>query len=736
MLIGLALFPGRRACARLVAVLLVGWALGRISGEAAPAVLPPTPAPTSLPLALDAQSAHQLDVVESTPGTWEIRTTGGDPYLTTQPFAAAAPAWRILSFECLCLGRIKPFQVFVGAPWNESRTVTAPELPYSEGWQTFALDLGPAWERAPTPPTRLRLDFGTAAGQVVQVRHLRLRAPEPREQEAAARRVAHQQEEAALAAELSQYLTRVFPVQLTAVRARSDTVEIEGRLAPASAAEGLWLAEVPVWVPLAHREGALRVARLEVSAAAGTFSVTVPRWVSAAPFPGRRDRLLTRWVVVRAGQERDTPCSAARYADEVAARAPLPAAVLRSKKGLGGFQLGRGELAGELEALGIDSVTVNLPLNRYLRGRPSAKTMPFTYGGRTFHADRNALDTLDRTLRAAAARGAVVLAIVLVPKAGQWDGPELGRLMQHPDCDPAGIFSMANVTSAEGVTHYAALMDFLAERYSRPDGSHGRIHHWIVHNEVDAGWTWTNCGEKPPLRYVDQYHKSMRLVHLIARQYDPGARAYISLTHYWTETASVRYIPSREVLRHLLAFSRVEGDFDWGIAYHPYPQSLREPKTWLDQRATFSFDTPLITFKNLEVLDAWVRWPAHRYLGRTVRSVQLSEQGPNSPDYSPRALAEQAAAMAYVWKKLQPLTAIEGFQFHNWIDNRHEGGLRIGLRRFPDDSEAPLGPKPVWHVYRALGTPEEDAACAFALPLIGLRGWDAVLYRGVIAGEP
>ncbi len=229
---------------------------------------------------------------------------------------------------------------------------------------------------------------------------------------------------------------------------------------------------------------------------------------------------------------------------------------------------------------------------------------------------------------------------------------------------------------------------------------------------------------------MDQYHKAMRLVHLTARQYDPHARAYISLTHHWAQTVNPRFMPSREVLEHLLAFSRAEGDFDWGIAHHPYPSSLREPKTWLDLGVDFTFETPKITFKNIEVLDAWVRQPAQLFLGRHVRSVHLTEQGPNSPDYSERALQEQAAAMAYLWPKLRRLDAIEGFQFHNWVDNRREGGLRIGLRRFPDDADDPLGAKPVWHVYRALDTPDEARATAFALPLIGIRDWSEVLHLG------
>lgn len=73
-----------------------------------------------------------------------------------------------------------------------------------------------------------------------------------------------------------------------------------------------------------------------------------------------------------------------------------------------------------------------------------------------------------------------------------------------------------------------------------------------------------------------------------------------------------------------------------------------------------------------------------------------------------------------------------GFQYHNWVDNRHEGGLRIGLRRFSDDQEKPMGTKPVWDVYKALGIPDEDRACAFALPVIGLKDWSEAIHRGPI----
>src|SRR3546814_9953661 len=163
-------------------------------------------------------------------------------------------------------------------------------------------------------------------------------------------------------------------------------------------------------------------------------------------------------------------------------------------------------------------------ISKMLRSQPSETNIPFKYGGKTWYADRDWIERHDRTLREAAKRDILVSSIVLIDKAVNTPDKVIGALLEHPDCDPAGIYSMANMTSAEGVEAYAAAMNFLARRYSRPDERYGRVHHWIIHNEVDAGWVWTNMGEVDTLLFMDTYHKSMRLVQLIARQYDPHAK--------------------------------------------------------------------------------------------------------------------------------------------------------------------------------------------------------------------
>jgi hypothetical protein len=269
-------------------------------------------------------------------------------------------------------------------------------------------------------------------------------------------------------------------------------------------------------------------------------------------------------------------------------------------------------------------------------------------------------------------------------------------------------------------------MDFLAKRYSRPDNRYGRIHHWIMHNEINAGWIWTNAGDKTALLYMDLYHRSMRTAYLIARQYDPNAKVFISLEHHWTMKPDAHFYAGKELLELLTLFSRAEGDFDWAVAFHPYPQNLFDPRVWKDTQVSFTFDTPKITFKNLEVLDAFVKKPSMRFEGKRVRAVHLSEQGLNSRDYTPAELRDQAAGMAFAWNKYKNLDSIEVFHYHNWVDNRHEGGLRIGLRKFPDDKDDPLGKKPIWFVYQAMATPQEEEVLAPYKPVVGVRDWGEV----------
>ena len=436
-------------------------------------------------------------------------------------------------------------------------------------------------------------------------------------------------------------------------------------------------------------------ALLDVKLDRGFFEITVPR------FSGDRDLLLSRWRVKDAKGEFRSPF---HYADEISCRAPdLPKVKPRTKKGLGGWFAG--PFTGELDELGIDAFTVNVVVNELVSLQPEEGTTPFIRQGKTYHARLKNFERLDETFRQAEKRGAVVSAILLIANPAK-GGDETAKLLGHPDAVKDGHYAMPNLASTDGADFYGAILDFMADRWCRAKGPHGRVHHWIMHNEVDAGWEWTNAGTKTDVEYMDLYHRSMRLMSLIARKYDPHSKPLISLTHHWADKGRAEWYGSKRMLELLADHDKKEGSFPWGVAFHPYPQDLTEPKTWDDDQATPGFDTRKITPKNIEVLDAWMKQPRFLFHGKP-RPVHLSENGFNSRDYSEKSLAEQAAGMAFAWTKIKDLKTIESWEYHNWIDNRAEGGLRIGLRKFSDEPGDPAGTKPIWVLYRSLGTKDE-----------------------------
>ena len=707
-------------------------------------------------LQLSSENAKDIELSEAGAGAWRVEATGGDPYLFTKPLSTPREAGHtVLTFEYFSTGYLDKFQVFFGPPISENSSLSG-ELGVREGWTSYSLDLSRVLNDWGKKGDFLRFDLGSNPGYQLQIRNIRFRKPNLEEQTRAANYERNKRREAVKKAALKKYLNRDYPLELSRISVKADSVIVEGTAFKDG--KKLFLAEVPLnediaWdasfeylfdIPTGNTaistgtQGSAAISagtqeNAAVSMQEGPkdkagFRMAVARYRPAGDH--KTDRLLSKWVIVEKDGEGIRLLSHARYADHIESLYDLPEKHLAGKKGIGGFHAGK--FTSDLDSLGITSVTVNMWISKMLRSQPSDNTISFEYGGKTYYADRNWVERHDHTLQETVKRDLLVSSIVLIDKAVNTPDKTIGAIMEHPDCDPAGIYSMANMTSAEGVEYYAAAMDFLAKRYSRPDKKFGRIHHWIVHNEVDAGWVWTNMGEADTLLFMDTYHKSMRLVQNIARQYNPHSKAFITLTHYWNWTLDKHFYLSKDLLEILLKYSSLEGDFDWGIAHHPYPESLFEPKSWEDEKVDFTFDTPLITFKNIEVLDAWVKQPSTMYLGKHKRTVFLSEQGPNSPDYSAKSLAEQAASMAYVWKKMEVLDGIEAFQFHNWMDNRGEGGLRIGLRRFPDDEEDPAGKKPVWYVFRDLGTPAQEQAIEFAKDIIGIDSWDEVQYRGPI----
>jgi Family of unknown function (DUF5722) len=412
----------------------------------------------------------------------------------------------------------------------------------------------------------------------------------------------------------------------------------------------------------------------------------------------------------------------ARGAEQSASRYNEPFPVVSSKKGL------QVQMLDDAIALGIKHGALNVNLTSLVDLSSDTNSLPWAIDGRTVRFRKSAINGLDHQVKRLSDAGAVVSLILLTYASGD---AARDTVMLHPRYDKSAPNRLGNFNTVtpEGALHFRACMEFLCDRYNQPGQPHGRAVNFILGNEVNSHWFWANMGRVTMEEFADDYLRTARLAATALRKISSSARLYLSLEHHW----SIRYpggkedqaFPARPFLDYFNRRAKEQGNFDWHIAFHPYPENLFEPRTWRDKSATTNDNSPRITFKNLEVLMRYLHQPELLYQGKP-RRVILSEQGFHTPD-KPDGEILQAAGYAYAWRKVAAFDGIDSFILHRHVDHGQEGGLKLGLWSRDTNSPsaaAPLAKKKIYEVFRAADTPQWEEAFRFALPVIGITNWN------------
>ncbi|HEY8455866.1 MAG TPA: DUF5722 domain-containing protein [Actinopolymorphaceae bacterium] len=514
---------------------------------------------------------------------------------------------------------------------------------------------------------------------------------------------------------------------ITSVSAGDDTIVVTGRVEPGATDVAIYAlgAEAD---PESYADAAPTVTATPDTD--GAFVASIPR-LDAEGW----DRLYDQYVAVVGSGDTAELVGGPRFVDQLAFTPErdfdYPTAL--SKKGL------QVEMTDDAEELGVQHAGINVPFNSLMRigpGDDPAQVIPFESNGRTYYFDRNAVTQLDAQIKPLSDNGVLVNLILILYRDG--NPQSAWPVLHHPDANlDAGIVFAFNTKTAEGVAYFTAAMEFLADRYTRADQKYGRAVGYIVGNEVDAQWVWANSGDMVLEDFLGYYAKAVRIAWLATQKYWNGARTYISLTHCWTTVCGAnpdpanptRFYPGKDVIDQLNALTKRTGDVGWNVAHHPYPEDLRNPAFWNDQTATPGFDTPRITFKNIEVLPAYLDQPDLHY-GGASRRIILSEQGCNTPDASEEAERLQAACYAYAYYKIRFLDSIDAFILHRHVDHQQEGGLRLGLWTWDDErpeSAMPGRHKVSYDVFEGIDTSRSLDVTEFAKPIIGIDDWADVI---------
>jgi hypothetical protein len=452
----------------------------------------------------------------------------------------------------------------------------------------------------------------------------------------------------------------------------------------------------------------------------GAGEITVPRFADGC------DRLYRKFQLVDSATGR--ALGLAHWPDDLAAlpawnqALPWPA----SKKGVScPVDL------EDLKTLGVTYTDFGVVLAGIFdwTGGPPAET--WTVDGQELPINVTYIRDLDRQIKRMTELG---INVTLIPVNGVPAQPDPANPLINPATDLPGTpnhIGTFNLTDERGLRFYRGAFEYLAQRYSDPAGEHGWVSGYVVGNEVQSHWYWHNSGLARGEDVARDYAGMLRVAWLAVRRFHSSVRVYASLDHFWTARADanpLKSMPGRELLERLNETIGAEGNFPWNVAFHPYPEDLAEPRFWNDQTAGLGFDSPRVTFKNLEVLPAFLAQERFLYQG-VPRRIILSEQGFNCPD---NAAGEtiQAAAYAAAHYKISHMPAIDAFILHRHVDHRDEGGLHMGIwtrKLTGDDPTAPDRRRLLHEVFRRADSDRWQEAFEFAKPIVGIKDWAEML---------
>jgi hypothetical protein len=393
----------------------------------------------------------------------------------------------------------------------------------------------------------------------------------------------------------------------------------------------------------------------------------------------------------------------------------------------------------DVDILGISQAAMSINQATAMTLSPN-NAIEFLYNGKPYYFKKSIIEDMDKHLRALSEHGVMcVMRYINAPFLGliKETEDELVDIILHPSHDndfPSAYMSAFNVRTEEGLDYFCACTEFFAERYSREDQKYGCCLSFEMGNEVTSQYIWNNAGELTCQQFMVEYTTVMRLAWLLSSKHYANFRIHTSFDQYFTgrhvPAEPKRFYGMRESIDCIAANCATEGDFPWNIAFHPYPENLSYPDFYHDREPSYTFETRRITFKNVEVMPAYLAQEHLLYKGQPRRII-LPEQGFNSRTGEPYTEYEAAYGYVLAYLKIRKQPTIDMFLHYSYMDNPWEFGLNLGVRRFGgyDETNKQVAgePKPIYWVLRDMDTPAEAGRIEAAREFIGSMLFDRIL---------
>lgn len=371
----------------------------------------------------------------------------------------------------------------------------------------------------------------------------------------------------------------------------------------------------------------------------------------------------------------------------------------------------------ELTDLNVKHTIYNIPLS-HIMGETTDQTFPtitYAYRGRNYLFNGAAVNGYDGLFTYLSEQGMTATAVVL----NDWN-EEFPELI-HPearDQESGAYYYMFNASEAEGARTLEAVASFLAERYS--DGKHGMVHSWVIANEINQNRVWNYMNTKDVYHYTKEFEKSFRIFYQAVKSHYANARVYFSIDHAWNsnEGDNGSFFNGRDIMEAFNEAALQHGNYDWGIAIHPYPEPLTRVNYW-SQEYDKTIDASHLSIMNLNVLTDMLSGEAYLDRSGEVRSVTITELGFTSG--SGERL--QAAAFAYCYYIVEDNPYVDAFLMNRQTDAPEEvmAGMAFGVYEYDHT------PKYIRDVFRDIDTDRAGEHMDFMLHILGADSLEEAL---------
>ncbi len=379
--------------------------------------------------------------------------------------------------------------------------------------------------------------------------------------------------------------------------------------------------------------------------------------------------------------------------------------------------------------LGVKHVTTNIAFSQIM-----GSGITYQYDGKTYSFNKAVVDAYDRTISALSGKGMTVTVILL----NDWNPNTPDLVYPGTQKSSNAFYYMFNGATAAGFEQTKAIAAFLADHYSGTNPNYGKVSNWIIGNEIN-NQQWNYVGEMDLTSYVKAYQQAFRIIYTAIKSTNANDRVYFSLDYNWMNEQDGKFkYGGKEIVDSFNSIANVQGQMDWGLAYHPYPCPMTEPEFWDDPQSTGlftqDFNSPVINFANLNVLTDYMAQSNFRAPSGNVRHIILTEEGFTSYSPSRGDIPEiQAAAYAYSYYLVDSNPYIDAYTVSRQVDAPSEAkmGLKFGLwecdMNQPDKIVATKRKK-IWQVFRDIDKKNATLdATEFAKSIIGISKWSDVI---------